>query len=388
MGYFTNEGFQRERLADWQAKIEAIYYSVFGSNIDLSANTLDGQLIGLLAEMLSNQDQVLESCVKVVNPNEAASTWLSSLAFLNGLTRNDATKSTASVTFSGQNGTIIPAGTVVSETQNGAKFETDASATIASGTATVSCTALEAGATIATAGTITELETQIAGVDSVTNAADAVVGREYESDGDLRIRRLRSVAVSSIGLVDSVRAALADLDDVESVSVLENKTNTTDADGLPPHSIAAIVVGGDDTEIAESILAKKSIGCDTYGSTTETVYDSEGTAVDISFSRPSPINIYIEMDIRKLQGFESTGEDDIKAAIIDYFETNTDTRLTIGGDVIYSQLYIPIMGVPGVSVTDLTVGTTASPTGKTDIAIAFDEIADFDTSRITITDVT
>jgi len=389
MGNFSDQGYQRERIVDWQNKIEALYYSIFGSNIDLSADTMDGQLIGALAEMLSNQDQIVEAALKVCDPNQAAETWLSTLAVLNGITRNGATYSTATVTFTGTNGVIIPEGAIVSETANGEKFATDEDVTIASGTASVLATALNSGAVIATAGTITEMETQIVGVTSVTNANDATIGREYETDSELRIRRLRSVAVSSVGLVDSVYAALADLDDVASVLVKENKTDATDGDGIPPHSVAAIVSGGDDTEIATAILLKKSIGCDTYGSTTETVYDSQGEAIDISFSRPTGVDIYIDMDIRKLQGFESTGEDDIKAAIIEYFETDPDTRIAIGGDVIYSQLYIPIMvNVPGVSVVDLTVGITAAPTGKDDIAIAFDELAAFDTSRITITDVT
>lgn len=384
MGFFTDQGYQRERLEDWQAKLRGIYYTVFGSNIDLSADTQDGQIVGLIAELLSNQDQVVEAVAKVCDPNQAEKTWLSTLANLNGLTRNSATNSTASVTFSGTNGVIIPIGTLVAESVNNAQFQTDATVTISAGTATVSVTAIDIGATAATAGTITELVTQIAGINSVTNSGDATLGRTEETDFELRIRRLRSVAVSSVGIVDSVYAAIADLDDVTSVSVLENKTDATDGDGLPPHSIAAIVEGGDDTEIATAILVKKSCGCDTYGTTTETIYDSQGTAVDISFSRPSDVDIYIEMDVKELQGYPSDGEDQIKAAIIEYFENNANTRLGIGQDVIYSQLYIPIMSIAGVSVQTLTLDIVDPPLGTSDLSIAFDEKAAFDTTRIVV----
>jgi len=386
MGIYTPEGYMRKRLVDWQSDLVGIYRSIFGENYDLSSDTQDGQLIGAIAESLSSLDMTVEALTSITNPNSAEKNWLSILMALNGLTRLGSAFSTVALTFTGSNGTIIPAGTVVEETTNGKKFSTNQPAEILSGTATVDATATETGPIIALSGTITELVSQVSGIDSVTNLNDATIGRDIESDGDARIRRFRSVALASTSLTDSVKSAVANLENVINVKAYENKTNATNSDGIPAHSLAVVVVGGDDTEIAQTILQKMSLG-GTFGSTTETVQDSQGNDVDISFSRPDDVEIYIEMDVRKFSDYPGDGDDQIKANIIEYFENNPDTRLLIGEDVIYSSLFCPIMSVGGMSVTDLTIGTSASPTGKVDISIGFDEIANFDTSRITINTV-
>jgi uncharacterized phage protein gp47/JayE len=386
MGAYSSSGYTRKRIADWDADLKALYRSIFGENIDLSSDTQDGQLIGALAETLSNQDATNELLSGIINPNTVEGNWQSTLVRLNGITRLGAASSTVNLTFTGTNGIIIPAGTIVEEITNGEKFATNQPAEILGGTATVAATAQNTGAIIALSGTITEMVSQISGVDSVTNANDATLGRDEESDGDLRLRRFRSVALASSALTDSIRAAVADIDGVTNIRVYENKTNATNADGIDPHSVAVVVVGGDDTEIAQTILENMSLG-GTYGSTTETVEDNQGNEIDINFSRPTDVDIHIEMDIRKFSTFPGDGEDQIKAAIIEYMENNPDTKLSIGEDVVYSALFCPIMSVGGLSVTDLTIGTSASPTDKDDIAIAFDEIAEFDTSRITINTV-
>lgn len=46
----------------------------------------------------------------------------------------------------------------------------------------------------------------------------------------------------------------------------ENRTNETDSEGRPPHSVEAVVDGGSNSDIAEQILATVSAGITTYGS--------------------------------------------------------------------------------------------------------------------------
>lgn len=431
MGTFSNNGYVRERLDEWRQKIVNIYKSILGENIDLSDDTQDGQLTGSLAEAYSNQDQQVELIAKVCDPNQAQGSYLSTLVVINGIERNGSTSSTATLSLTGTDGTVIAAGSQVREDQNNEVFTTDNAVTIASGVATVTASALNSGAIVATSGTITIIDSQIAGWESVTNSNDANVGQAEESDEDLRVRRKNSVAIASTGNVDSVLGAVSALDDVDSAVVKENFTGTTDSDGITAHSIAVIVEGGDATEIAETILNTKSAGCDTFGSLTETVTDSQGFDVDVDYSRPDDQNVYIAMEIRPLADYPTDGDDQIKANIIDYFEEDSETRLVIGDDVIFSEIYNPINDVTGTSVPSLSVavsavaidpwliGTTyaaddlvtgsddliyvsltSSNTGNDpttdcvnwtisndDIEIDFDEFARFDTSRITITQV-
>jgi uncharacterized phage protein gp47/JayE len=385
MGSFSDSGYVRARLDEWVTAIKSLYYGIFGTNIDLSSDTMDGQLAGALAESFSNEDQKAEDIYKSFSPSEASGVALSTLVTLNGITRNGATYSTATLTLTGTDGTVIPAGSVVRTEDTDEPFETDSEATIASGTATVDATAQNSGAVIALAGTITVIDDNISGWESVTNASDADVGADEETDEELRIRRANSVSISAQGNVDAVYGALGEVDGVTSVVVKENRTDTTDGDGISAHSIAAILEGGAPADIAETIWQTMSAGCNTFGSTTETIQDSQGFDQDIKFSRPTDVDIYIATTVSVVGDTPENLADEIAAAIVDYFANDDATKLSIGDDVIYSAVYVPIMNVGGVSVTALTVDTTTPATGTSDITIDFDEFARFDSTRITVT---
>lgn len=385
MGTFSNDGYVRERLDEWVTKVRNLYYLIFSTAIDLSDDSQDGQLSGAFAEALSNQDQQVELISKVCDPAQAQGTYFSTLVTLNGIKRKEATKSTVSLNVTGSDGTVIIAGSLVSGETNNEQFATDSDLTILAGVGSVTATAVNLGSISAPAGTITIIDSQISGWTTVTNPSDADLGLDEESDTELRIRRNLSVAIASEANTESVLAALVSLTTVTSAIVKENFTGSIDSDGISAHSIACIVKGGTSADIANVIWTKKSAGCDLFGSVTETVTDSQGFGQDIKFSRPTEVPIYIDIDLRKLDGFPATGEDDIKAAIIEWFENDSATRLAIGDDVIYSEIYSPCNTVTGASIVDLTSGISASPTGKIDVPIAFNALATFDTSNIIIT---
>lgn len=109
-----------------------------------------------------------------------------------GLTRKPAVKATGQVTFTGPEGTVIPAGTrLVTGGVEPIYFVTTAEATITGGTATVSAEAEEGGAKgNVAAGEITSLAVgeSLFGVVSVTNPQPFDGGADTESDDDLRAR--------------------------------------------------------------------------------------------------------------------------------------------------------------------------------------------------------
>jgi len=389
MGIFSSNGYTRERLDVWVTKVKDLYFSIFGTNIDLSDDTQDGQLVGSISEALSNEDQKTEAVSKAFSPSEAEGTSLSTLVMLNGIKRNAATSSIVTLSLTGTNGTIIPAGSLVRNSDTNEQFATDGAVTIAAGVAVVQSTSVNSGAVIASAGSLTIIDSNIAGWDSVTNNNDATVGSSEESDSDLRVRRSNSVSLASEGNVDSVHGALLSVDNVISAAVVENDTGIVDGNGLPAHSIAPVVEGGTDADVAFAIWQKKSGGCSTHktgaGAITETVEDSQGFSHDINFSRPEDVDVYVDLSITRLDGFPTDGEDQIEAAIVAYFGTDNETKLLIGDDVIYSEVYVPIMTIPGVSVTALTIDVSASPLGTVDIPIDFYQLGKFDETRISIT---
>lgn len=94
-----------------------------------------------------------------------------------GVPRNAANEAQGDVTFTGTDGSVIPAGTTL-QRSDGAQYITDAEATVASGSATAAVTAIEGGQTTnATTGQKLTLVSPVPGVQSsATVAAGGLVG--------------------------------------------------------------------------------------------------------------------------------------------------------------------------------------------------------------------
>ncbi len=384
----TETGFSRKRLAYLLDELNGDMRSIFGDNFNVSPESPDGQINGVIAESNANLWELSEQCYHAFNPSAATGASLSNLVQLNGITRLAATSSRATLTVGGTTGTLIPTGSLVSTDDAGEQFATDSDVTLDSGgSGTVYASALTTGPIIALAGTLTQIDTPLSGWTSVTNALDADEGTDEESDITLRARRERSVARDAQAIIDAIYAAVANLTDVTKVSVLENDTNVTDANGLPPHSFHVIVAGGDETEIAETIWLKKPPGILAHGSTEIEVLDSQGQPHAISFSRPTVIEIYVEIDLTSFDDYPANGDELIKAAMVDYSNglLVAGRGFSLGDDVIYTRLYTPINSVAGHEIDALRIGIVPSPVGTANIAIGVTEVPNFTVSNIEVT---
>ncbi len=240
------------------------------------------------------------------------------------------------------------------------------------------------GAISANAGTLTVIDTPTAGVTSVTNLSNAVLGRAVESDVALRQRRQLNLQTTQNGTDAGIRNKILNVDNVLQAKVSSNRTGST-VNGVPAHNIFAVVLGGSDNNIAVGIESARPCGIDTFGSTTVTVQDSEGEDVDISFSRPTQQDIHFVIDIVQNTNanegslFPADGADQIKNKIIEFTQ-----NFLIGQDVIQNQFYTPINEVAGIIGIEVYLGTTPAPGGQANISIANDEIAAFSSARITV----
>lgn len=236
----------------------------------------------------------------------------------------------------------------------------------------------EVGAVEQPAGTMDIIATPILGWDSVTNPTDASIGGLLETDEELRERFRNSKFEKATNVIESLYTAILGIQGVLDLKIYENDTNIVDSNGVNGHSFLTIVNGGLGTSIAQAIWENKPIGILSQGDTTVTVLDSQGLPHDVSFTRPTLRNVFIEIDLDTNSSFPSNGEQLIKDALITHF-----SGLRIGDDVIYSRLYTPINSVAGHQVNSLKIGTSPSPTGTTNVVIDFDEIATTDSVSIT-----
>ena len=244
-----------------------------------------------------------------------------------------------------------------------------------------SCT--EVGAITPAIGSLTTIITTFAGWESVNNLVPANVGRSAETDTALRQRWNSSLYTRSVAMTDSIASALMLLNGVTSATVYENETDSTDADGRPPHSIEAVVGGGDADAIGLAIWQKKSAGIDTYGSQSVSVTDSQGFSHTINYNRPSAIDVWL--DIAVVEYPEESLPADASTRIIDAVMSYGNS-LTVGNDVILQRFMGNIYrNVPGIGYITVTASTDGVTYSSSNISISAREIAVFDSSKVQVT---
>lgn len=253
---------------------------------------------------------------------------------------------------------------------------------------------LNTGPILSPAGTLTTIETPVAGWDEVINYTEGTSGRNIETDSELRLRRAESLQITGTATVEAIRARLlAQVDDVTAVTVIENRTAEVDGDGRPPHSFEAVVSGGTDEDIANKIWEVKPAGIQTHGDFGFVITDSSGNLHEIRFSRPVDQYVWIRIDL-SLNGvgtYPDNGEDTIKENILAYGST-----LSVGDDLIIQALFGPIFSVPGIESAEVEIAVTSSPETapeeheyvSNNIAIGSNEIAIFASDRIEVEVVT
>ena len=384
----TPEGFKLKTLSDIKSEKEADLKSSLGASINLSDNSVLGQLVGVNSESLSSLWEQLQNVYNSFNPELAGGVSQDNISSINNIVRLKALPSTVTATITGTASVSVDAGFQVSVQGNpNAIFETLEDVQIGlGGTVDVFMQAVATGPTIALAGTLTEIVTPVGGVDSVSNALDADVGRDLETDNEFYLRRLELLNKSGTATIEGIRKAILEVEDVEQATVIENDTNAVDSDGRPPKCFETFVLGGVDADIATTIFNSKSAGIQAYGSVTELVTDSQGINHTIEFSRPNELDIYMIVNItpntNPSEGavYPVDGDTQIQNAIIQF----VGNEYKIGQDVIVNQLYTPINTISGVIGIEILIGTAPSPTLSDNISVSNTEIAVFDSSRITV----
>jgi len=383
----SSTGFKRKRLDLLLQELNAEVKTIFGDNFNVSPESPDGQINGVISESNANLWELAEEAYNAFNPKAASGASLSNLVQLNKINRLIATRSRVELSLTGDSGTVIVAGSLVSTSDTGDTLSTNDSVTIdGAGNAVVQATALEFGPISMLAGTITQIDTPVSGWDTVTNNDNATVGTNEESDSDLRARRQRSVAVDAQAIIDAIRAGVESIDNVTQAVVLENDTNVEDSNGLPPKSFQVIVSGGTNADVADVIWLKKPAGILSFGDTTVEIIDSQGIAHDISFSRPTPVVVYVEVTLTTFPEYPANGDSLIKQAIVDYANGDlVDNRsFGLGDNVIYTRLYTPINSVAGHEIDDLQISIASPADGVINIPISITQIADFQIANITV----
>lgn len=310
----TSTGISAPTYAEILQSLTESFQLIYGSDAYLAPDSQDGQLIAVFAIAVNDCNNTAIDVYNSFSPTFAQGVGLSSVVKINGIRRLTQSFSTVDVQIIGVAGTVIPDGIIQDANSN--QWALPASVTIPdSGTITETATAVEAGAIAAPANSVNVIVTAILGWQTVNNSAPSTPGAPVETDARLRQRQTVSTSISAITPLASIYSVVANLDGVIALQAYENDTDTTDANGIPSHSISLVVEGGDVVAIAQAIDDTKSPGTGTYGTTTEIVFDSNGVPNTIRFFRPTIVRVDVTINITRLTGYTTAIGNNLKAAI-------------------------------------------------------------------------
>lgn len=402
MAELTPQGYNLKTQNEWFDEEKQLYLDI-DPLWNLDPSTPDGLKLAHDAEIFGALDETLQQAYNSKDPNKATKVDLNILCALTGTTRGEGTAGTVYLTLSGTANTPIPAGRRVESVANGSRWMTEQAFTLDStGSATVPAICTTVGVIQADTGTLTRIIDNVGGWVGVTNLTPATVGTDIENDSTLRVKRATAVGRPGNNQIDSMLGELFAVDGVRRVKVYENDTNSAavsdeNPHGLPPHSIAPVIDGGIDTDVAMAIYIKKNPGPPIYQAGTpvsETVVSPKYPTNSklIKFSRP----IYVDMVIAITLKNDGTLPADVALQIQNAFMEFAAGGLVpaqygfkvqgfdIGEDVPYSTLFTPINQVIGQFGNSYVQTMTVNGT-TTNTVIAYNKLSRWTTSNISVT---
>lgn len=386
----TSAGLTVPRLADIREAVRADVAADpdLGPSVQTTSNDIVGQILDTHAEREAAVWEALAAAYAALDPDEAEGASQDAVCAYAGVIRLPASYSTVSLTATGTPATVIPAGSIF-RIPNGVKWISTAEATIGGGgTVAVPCRAESTGPIEAAATTITGIVTTIAGLSSVTNAADAVAGRDVETDAQLRVRREISLQRASGSTNAAIRARVLEVDDVLACVVLDNDTDDVDANGLPPHSFRVIVWPDlpNDVDIWLAIVQQRPSGIRSDGTYAGLATDSQGTQQTVRYSSASAQVIHVVVRVViDANTYPLDGDTQIEDAVLAY-----GAALSIGDDVrpfkIITAIEAVLTGILDMEVR-AKIGSTPGASDTVTIPISVLQIATFSGVNITVTQV-
>lgn len=383
---FNANGLQVVTQDELVENLTQSFQTIYGEDINVESNSPDGQIINIFAQTLEDFYELLNQVYSSFDPDQAIGTVLDQRCSINGVQRKAGTytyvniniTTDRSVTLDGVDQTSEDQAYTVSDNE-GNLFVLVGTSNLSTGTSSVQFRAKNVGNVEVLPNTITTPVTVILGVTAINNPSGAAVqGVDEETDAQLRERRKQSVSISNQGYVDGLLAALLNLSDVTSANVYQNRTGTTDADGIPGHSIWVVVRGGTDAEIGKVMDNKVAGGIGMKGSTTVNVLQADGTYAQYKFDRPTAQTLYVSLDLTALKG-QVIDYTALKQEIASHFNFSPNETVDSSAIICYiKSIQEDIAVTCQVSTDNSTWSTVVTPSTK-------DKYFEITTSSITIT---
>lgn len=304
-------GLQTATRAELVAYFTTQFQAIYGADINLDSDSPDGQLMNIMIQAILDGSDLLVQIYNTFDPDNAIGKVLDQRVSINGIQRQAGTFTVTPITIVnsqslnlyGLDQTIQPVYTVADNAGNQWQLQVTQLG-LAAGTHVLNFQAAVPGAQLTTPNTINVPVTIILGITSINNPTTYLtLGINEEPDAVLKVRRQQSVSLASQGYLAGLVAALENVVGVTSAFVFENRSDTTNSDGVPGHSIWVIVAGtAAAADIAQAIYTKRNAGAGMFGDQAYTITQVDGTPFVVNWDTVTAQPLYIAFTVTSIDG--------------------------------------------------------------------------------------
>lgn len=375
----TDEGYYRPLFPEVRQYVDSTYRGRFGANINTDHHTPDGNMVDWVAELLTLLYEDDEATYQTAFLDTVDGTpfdlWLAS----RGFRRREALQTEVWLEMQGDEGTLVEAASQVRAPATDEVFELMEDHTITDPYSIALFRAVNTGPILANVDDGWEIVTTVTGWDGVGNPQDEETGNDLETVADAKGRYVSAIQGGT------VKRELLKLPGVRTVRVFENDTDIPDPIHDATHWLEALVVGGDDQEIVNTIARFKAPGVGTRGDTSgvETV---SGEGRTILFSRGTPVPVYVAIAIAPGEGWPSTSDelrDQIRTDMVTWATGAHEHGNDVAPDMFRGQISSIVPGAR-YSAT-VFVGLAPSPTDDEVLEIDDRDVATFTFANVEVT---
>jgi hypothetical protein len=394
---FTDTGVSVPEESAILAGVQADMNTAFGGGLNPGLTTPQGQLAQSLTAIIGDANGQIAEVANQVNPDFASGAFQDAIGRIYFLNRIPGSGSVVTATCTGAVGTVIPAGSAAQDT-NGYIYRATVTATIgAGGSVDVPFQNETFGPINCVPGALSTIYKSIPGWDTINNTNSATLGRLVESRADFEYRRLNSVALNSVNMVQSVYANVLNVPDVIDARVIDNPEGETVTYGstdypLIKNSIVVSVVGGNEDAVARAIWDKKPPGCNYNGNTTVDVTDDSGydapvPTYPVTFLVPTDAPAYFAVSIASNPALPANIQDLVKAAIIAQFNgTDGGARARIASTIYAGRYYGGVSAInENVEVLSILMSLDSGSVTDTSITFGIDQRPTISAANVTVT---
>ena len=359
---------------DILAEYQSLFKTIFG-DINTDPSTPQGQIITSLTQIDLATISYLENLANAFffgGSGDFLDKWAWNLY---RVTRKQGTPSSVMITITGRPTTDIPNDFTISDGSE--NYIIEAPTRIGeNGEVIAKFNNIAINDFVAKANTITQIVTNVDGVERVNNNSNAIPAIFRETDAELFNRCLYFGSTATNASFRSILANVAQVKGVNRIAGAENVANQNkiiNGVELTPHSICIVVDGGEAQEIAEAIQKSRATGCDMVGDIEIPLYIDKQKYI-YRFYRPKTVAIKAKVTVSQANSalIRADFEKITKEALANFIN-HLDIAKTITQPLLSNAL-IKIVG-SDFNIDDLQFSKKSESLAYSPINLKLNEIA-------------